>query len=71
MNSDSCGVEGESVPCVPVARADRLAFDVGYRSFQIDSTANATSLGTVNSRSMASELLFTLRLYDPLRRWRD
>ena len=40
----------------------RLTFDVGYRYFQIDRIDD--------NQFTASELMFTLRLYDPLRRWR-
>lgn len=49
--------------------SDRLTFDVGYRYFQIDDVTNTFAIGDVVSRYGASELMFTLRLYDPLRRW--
>lgn len=50
---------------------DRLTFDVGYRYFHIDDVAQTVAgVGNVTTQYGASELMFTLRLYDPLRRWR-
>jgi opacity protein-like surface antigen len=46
--------------------SDRLTFDVGYRYFQIDDIFNIASFPV---RYSASELMFTLRLYEPFRRW--
>lgn len=49
--------------------SDRLTFDVGYRFFQIDTVQGATYVQP--SRYAASELMFTLRLYEPFRAWRQ
>lgn len=53
---------------------ERLTFDIGYRYFQIDSiTYPPVSIGPfggVSSVYGASELMFGLRFYEPLRRWR-
>lgn len=46
--------------------SDRLTFDVGYRYFQIDDIFNIADFPV---RYSASELMFTLRLYEPFRRW--
>jgi opacity protein-like surface antigen len=46
---------------------DRLTFDVGYRYFQIDTIHQA---GVQPSLFEASELMFSLRLYEPFRNWR-
>lgn len=46
--------------------SDRLTFDVGYRYFQIDDIFNFADFPV---RYSASELMFTLRLYEPFRRW--
>jgi opacity protein-like surface antigen len=45
---------------------ERLAFDVGYRYFQIDAI---TQVGAEPNQFSASELMFTLRLYEPFRNW--
>lgn len=47
---------------------NRLTFDVGYRYFQIDTIQQA---GPEPSLFSASELMFTLRLYEPFRNWRQ
>jgi len=47
---------------------DRLTFDVGYRYFQIDTIEQAVFV--VPNQFAASELMFTLRLYEPFRNWR-
>ena len=47
---------------------DRLTFDVGYRFFKID-TIQQTDYVFANQFA-ASELMFTLRLYEPFRTWR-
>lgn len=47
--------------------SDRLVFDVGYRYFQIN-TIEQDAFVRPNQFS-ASELMFTLRLYDPFRSW--
>ena len=47
--------------------ADRLTFDVGYRYFHIDTIQQA---GAEPNQFSASELMFTLRLYEPFRNWR-
>lgn len=44
--------------------SDRLTFDVGYRYFQIDPVSLAA---TPTTRFNASELMFTLRLFEPFR----
>lgn len=53
---------------------ERLTFDISYRYFQINSiTYPAVSIGPfggVSSVFGASELMFGLRLYEPLQRWR-
>lgn len=59
--------------------SDRVAFDVGYRFFSIDQ-AKATLFGEINGvpvgaiilpqQFTASEVLFSLRVYEPFRRWR-
>lgn len=46
--------------------SDRLTFDVGYRYFHIDPVSLAA---TPTTRFEASELMFTLRLFDPFRTW--
>jgi opacity protein-like surface antigen len=46
---------------------DRLTFDVGYRYFHIDTIRQA---GVEPNQFAASELMFTLRLYEPFRTWR-
>ncbi len=48
--------------------SDRLTADVGYRYFHIDKITFATS---DPSQYSASELLFTLRVYEPFRQWRN
>jgi len=45
----------------------RLTFDVGYRYFHIDTI---TQPSTLPNQFSASELMFTLRLYEPFRNWR-
>lgn len=45
----------------------RLTFDVGYRYFRIDSINRA---GADPSDFGSSEIMFTLRLFEPLGRWR-
>ena len=47
--------------------SSRLTFDVGYRYFQINTI---TQLGAEPNQFSASELMFTLRLYEPFRNWR-
>jgi opacity protein-like surface antigen len=47
---------------------NRLTFDVGYRYFQIDTIQQASDVWP--NRFAASELMFTLRLYEPFRGWR-
>lgn len=59
--------------------SDRVAFDVGYRFFSIDQ-ANATyfirfvgaqaPVARLPQQFTAGELLFSLRIYEPFRRWR-
>jgi hypothetical protein len=44
----------------------RLTFDVGYRYFHIDTI---TQPGAEPNQFSASELMFTLRLYEPFRNW--
>lgn len=46
---------------------DRLTFDVGYRYFHINTI---TQPGVEPNQFAASELMFTLRLYEPFRTWR-
>lgn len=49
---------------------NRLTFDVGYRYFHLnDVTTAVPAVGDVTTQYGASELMFTLRFYDPLRRW--
>lgn len=47
--------------------SSRLTFDVGYRYFQINTI---TQPGVEPNQFAASELMFTLRLYEPFRSWR-
>lgn len=47
--------------------SNRLTFDVGYRYFHIDTIQQP---GTEPNQFSASELMFTLRLYEPFRNWR-
>lgn len=47
---------------------DRLTFDVGYRYFSIDTIQQASFVAP--NQFTASELMFTLRFYEPFRRWR-
>jgi opacity protein-like surface antigen len=49
----------------------RLTFDVGYRYFQIDKADLTPAPIPVQSQFSASELMFTLRLYEPFRGWRN
>jgi len=46
---------------------NRLTFDVGYRYFHINTIQQA---GVEPNQFSASELMFTLRLYEPFRGWR-
>jgi opacity protein-like surface antigen len=48
--------------------SDRLTFDVGYRYFQIN-PLRQTEI-TLPNQFSASELMFSLRLYEPFRNWR-
>lgn len=52
----------------------RITFDVGYRFFAIDETPAVGFFAgqpfTYNERYSASELLLTVRVYEPFRRWR-
>ena len=58
--------------------SNRMALDLGYRFFSIgDSTATGTdsirtppAIYSYTTNYAASELLLTLRIYEPLRRWR-
>ena len=58
--------------------SNRIALDLGYRFFSIgDTTANYTNFLTptptitsYQTNYAASELLLTLRIYEPFRRWR-
>ena len=45
---------------------DRLTFDVGYRYFHINTITQADA---EPNQFSASELMFTLRLYEPFRNW--
>ena len=47
--------------------SNRLTFDVGYRYFHIDTIQQANA---EPNQFSASELMFTLRLYEPFRGWR-
>lgn len=47
--------------------SDRLTFDVGYRFFQIN--AMQRPLLSLPDQFIASELMFSLRLYEPFRNW--
>jgi opacity protein-like surface antigen len=47
---------------------DRLTFDVGYRYFHINTIQQAGFV--VPNQFAASELMFSLRLYEPFRNWR-
>jgi opacity protein-like surface antigen len=58
---------------------ERVTFDIGYRFFEVDggtTTVTATQSGTVLSTTditsafSASEVLFSLRIYEPFRSWR-
>lgn len=57
---------------------DRVTFDLGYRFFSLGpglsdiraTTASGTIEDTVKNQFSASELLLTLRIYEPFRRWR-
>jgi len=48
---------------------DRLTFDVGYRYFQIDTMQQEVLVRP--NQFAASELMFSLRLYEPFRNWRS
>jgi opacity protein-like surface antigen len=50
---------------------ERLTFDVGYRYFQIDKADLTPAPIPVQSQFSASELMFTLRFYEPFRGWRN
>ena len=47
--------------------SSRLTFDVGYRYFHINTISQP---GVEPNQFSASELMFTLRLYEPFRAWR-
>lgn len=47
---------------------DRLTFDAGYRFFQIDAIQQKPSF--LPNQFAASEVMFSLRLYEPFRAWR-
>jgi hypothetical protein len=47
-----------------------MTFDVGYRYFQIDAMTLPLR-PPVQHQLSASELVFTLRFYEPFRRWRQ
>lgn len=47
---------------------DRLTFDVGYRYFRINTIEQAAFVN--QNLFQASELMFTLRFYEPFRGWR-
>ena len=48
--------------------SDRLTFDVGYRYFQINVLRQEAFI--LPNQFSASELMFSLRLYEPFRNWR-
>jgi opacity protein-like surface antigen len=48
--------------------SDRLTFDMGYRFYQMDVIEQDPF--ALPNRFASSELMFTLRLYEPFRRWR-
>lgn len=48
---------------------ERLTFDVGYRYFQIDDANLTPAIIPVQTQFSASELMFTLRFYEPFRGW--
>ncbi len=48
--------------------SDRLTFDVGYRYYQINPLRQAEYI--LLNQFSASELMFSLRLYEPFRNWR-
>lgn len=48
--------------------SDRITFDVGYRYFQIDAIQQSEFV--IPNQFAASEVMFTLRFYEPLRSWR-
>lgn len=48
---------------------DRLTFDVGYRYFHINTITQADYVAP--NQFAASELMFSLRLYEPFRNWRQ
>jgi len=51
--------------------SDHMAVDLGYRFFSIgDSTANFATGTPYTTNYAASELLLTVRIYEPFRRWR-
>ena len=57
---------------------DRVTLDLGYRFFSLGSgtadiyitNASGTLQDTVQTQFSASELLLSLRIYEPFRRWR-
>jgi opacity protein-like surface antigen len=59
--------------------SDRVTFDTGYRFFAMSPASNPVSLntgtfsqsiGSVTSTFSASELLLSIRIYEPFRNWR-
>lgn len=52
---------------------ERLTFDVGYRYFQIDKSIVTPNPFPFQAQTQfsASELMFTLRFYEPFRGWRN
>lgn len=58
--------------------SDRVEIDLGYRFFSLEagsadiflSTAGGTIADSVRTQFSASELLVSLRIYEPFRRWR-
>jgi opacity protein-like surface antigen len=50
---------------------DRMTFDVGYRFFLIDRLPFEPAISGFGHQFHASELMFTLRIYEPFRGWRS
>lgn len=78
-NAATGGLAWQAGAGVNYALSDRITLDLGYRFFAIDGgsiTATSRQSGVpvdtarLSSAFSASELLLTVRIYEPFRRWR-
>lgn len=75
LSARDAGQSSRQVYLGGIIGADFATLDLGYRFFAIDeSTATADFIGVpfdYPTNFAASELLLTLRIYEPFRRWRN